>query len=75
MTINFIGGVVHMCPKIVGDTNVTVVSDVTVGCNRLFLYSTINEIDDLLPLDVGSDRLLADGSTVTEKQSCTIPGR
>jgi hypothetical protein len=43
MTIN-LGGVVQMCPKIVGDTNVTVVADVTVGCYRLYLYSTIDEI-------------------------------
>jgi hypothetical protein len=33
-----------MCPKIVGDTNVTVVADVTVGCYRMYLYSTIDEI-------------------------------
>jgi hypothetical protein len=43
MTINLLGGVVQMCPKIVGDTNVTVVADVTVGCYRLYLYSTIDE--------------------------------
>jgi hypothetical protein len=33
-----------MCPKIVWDTNVTVLADITVGCYRLYLYSTIDEI-------------------------------
>jgi hypothetical protein len=28
---------VWMCPKIVGDTNVTGVADVTVGCYRMYL--------------------------------------
>jgi hypothetical protein len=44
MTINLLGGVVQMCPKNVGDTNVTIVANVKVGCYRLYLYSTINEI-------------------------------
>jgi hypothetical protein len=67
MTINLLGGVVQMCPKIVGDTNVTVVANVTVGCYRLYLYSTIDEIvaDDLLPPDVGGDRVPVDCSNVT----------
>jgi hypothetical protein len=44
MTINLLGGVVQMCPKIVGDTNVTVVDDVTNGCYQLYFYITIDEI-------------------------------
>jgi hypothetical protein len=33
-----------MCPKIAGDTNVTVVAAMTVGCYRMYLKSTIDNI-------------------------------
>jgi hypothetical protein len=68
MTINLLGGVVQMCPKIVGDKNVTVVADVTVGCYdcTCTVQSTRSSLDDLLPLDFGGDRLPVDRSTVTE---------
>jgi hypothetical protein len=49
---------VGVCPKIVGDTDVTVVADITIGCYRMYFKSTSNEI-----VAVGANDRLVDADS------------